>query len=175
MKNIKNDTKDDTKQEVRRFTPIVAKGTEIDEKGVNIGYEKLMNIKITLEEDEKSLDTLVVKVLGIKKEAKALVYSLTKVGGDDLAEVKTTSAINSLQGRVAGLQINRTFGSSGGGMDILIRGVTSVNPERNNQPLIIVDGIALNNDTFSGSVLPSAGTNSPSSSEQLVFQTEQVI
>jgi TonB-linked SusC/RagA family outer membrane protein len=44
-----------------------------------------------------------------------------------------------------------------------------MNPDRDNQPLIIVDGLALNNDTFSGSVLPSAGSNSPSSSEQFSF------
>ena len=44
-----------------------------------------------------------------------------------------------------------------------------MNPDRNNQPLIIVDGLALNNDTFSGSVLPSAGSNSPNSAEQFSF------
>jgi len=67
------------------------------------------------------------------------------------------------------LQVSQTSGSSGAGVDILIRGVTSVNPNRNNQPLIIVDGLAMDNDTFSGNVLPSAGSHSPGSAEQFSF------
>ena len=126
-------------------------------------------VNVTLNEDSNELDEVVVTAFGITKSTKELGYSVSQVKTADLDLAGQTSAVEALQGRVAGLQINRTSGSSGGGMDILIRGVTSVNPERNNQPLIIVDGIALNNDTFSGSVLPSAGTNSPSSSEQFSF------
>lgn len=126
-------------------------------------------VNVSLIEDANELDEVVVTAFGITKSTKELGYSVSQVKTADLDLSGQTSAVGALQGRVAGLQINRTSGSSGGGMDILIRGVTSVNPERNNQPLIIVDGIALNNDTFSGSVLPSAGTNSPSSSEQFSF------
>lgn len=126
-------------------------------------------VNVSLVEDANELDEVVVTAFGITKSTKELGYSVSQVKTADLDLSGQTSAVGALQGRVAGLQINRTSGSSGGGMDILIRGVTSVNPERNNQPLIIVDGIALNNDTFSGSVLPSAGTNSPSSSEQFSF------
>ncbi|MCK5678936.1 MAG: carboxypeptidase-like regulatory domain-containing protein, partial [Flavobacteriaceae bacterium] len=126
-------------------------------------------LNVTLQEDSNELDEVVVTAFGISKPSKELGYSVSQVKTADLDLAGQTSAVEALQGRVAGLQINRTSGSAGGGLDILIRGVTSVNPERNNQPLIIVDGIALNNDTFSGSVLPSAGTNSPSSDEQFSF------
>jgi TonB-linked SusC/RagA family outer membrane protein len=136
------------------------------EKEVKVIGSKL---NVILEEDASILDEVVVTAFGIKKKEKSLGYSVQQVQASDLDSKGQTSAISALQGRVAGVQINQSSGSSGGGLDILIRGVTSVNPDRNNQPLIIVDGLALNNDTFSGSVLPSAGSNSPSSSEQFSF------
>ena len=107
-------------------------------------------LNVTLEEDANQLDEVVVTAFGIKKETKELGYSVTQVNTKDLELAGQTDALSALQGRVAGLQINQTSGASGGGVDILIRGITSVNPDRNNQPLIIIDGLALDNDTFSG-------------------------
>jgi len=127
-------------------------------------------LNVSLEEDTNALDEIVVTAFGIKKEIRELGYSITQVKAEDLELAGQTNAIEALQGRVAGLSINRASGSAGGGIDILIRGVTSVNPGRSNQPLIIIDGLALDNDTFSGSgILPSAGSNSPSASEQFSF------
>ncbi|ADY30314.1 SusC/RagA family TonB-linked outer membrane protein [Cellulophaga lytica] len=134
-----------------------------------ITVEATSVINVTLEEDASLLDEVVVTAFGVEKKEKSLGYSVTQVKSEDLNLSGQANALEALQGRVAGVQINRTSGSSGGGVDILIRGVTSVNPDRSNQPLIIVDGIALNNDTFSGNVSPSAGSNSPSSSEQFSF------
>ncbi|MEP0212354.1 MAG: SusC/RagA family TonB-linked outer membrane protein, partial [Cellulophaga sp.] len=136
-------------------------------KEVTVGTTTVVNV--TLEEDASQLDEVVVTAFGVEKKEKSLGYSVTQVKSEDLNLTGQANALEALQGRVAGVQINRTSGSSGGGVDILIRGVTSVNPDRSNQPLIIVDGIALNNDTFSGNVSPSAGSNSPSSSEQFSF------
>lgn len=125
---------------------------------------------IVLEEDSDILEEVVVTAFGLKKKEKSLGYSVQKVDAESLNNSGRTNAISALQGRVAGLQINNTSGSAGGGVDILIRGVTSVNPNRNNQPLIIIDGLALDNDTFSGSgLLPSEGSNSPSAAEQFSF------
>jgi TonB-linked SusC/RagA family outer membrane protein len=126
-------------------------------------------LNLTLLEDASQLDEIVVTAFGIQKETKELGYSVSQIKTSELDLAGQTNPISALQGRVAGLQINRTSGSVGGGVDILIRGVTSVNPSRNNQPLIIVDGIALNNDTFSGDVRPSAGSNSTNSAEQFSF------
>ena len=126
-------------------------------------------LDVVLEEDSSELDEIVVTAFGIKKEERSLGYSVQQVKSEDIELKGQTSAISALQGRIAGVQISQSSGASGGGLDILIRGVTSVNPNRSNQPLIIVDGLALNNDTFSGNVLPSAGSNSPSSSEQFSF------
>jgi len=126
-------------------------------------------LDITMAESFNYIDEVVVTAFGIKKETRELGYSVSKVESKDLNLAGQPNAITALQGRVAGLQINQTSGSSGGGVDILIRGVTSVDPSRNNQPLIIVDGLALNNETFAGEVRPSAGSNSVSSAEQFAF------
>ncbi|QLG44039.1 SusC/RagA family TonB-linked outer membrane protein [Costertonia aggregata] len=134
---------------------------------VTIGTES--SLSITMQEDSQVLDEVVVTAFGVEQKQKSLGYSLTQVKAEDVNLIGQANPIETLQGRVAGVQINRTSGSAGGGVDILIRGVTSVNPNRNNQPLIIVDGIALNNDTFSGEVRPSAGSNSPNSAEQFAF------
>ncbi|MDC9724070.1 MAG: SusC/RagA family TonB-linked outer membrane protein [Urechidicola sp.] len=115
---------------------------------------------ITLEEDATQLDEVVVTAFGITKSTKELGYSVTQVKTEDLNMSGQVSAVGALQGRVAGLRIQNTSGSAAGGIDILIRGMTSVNPGRSNQPLIIVDGIAIDNQTTGGSeLLPSAGSN----------------
>ncbi len=107
-------------------------------------------INIALEEDTTSLDTVVVTALGIKREAKALGYSLTKVDGDDLSTVKTASVINSLQGRVAGVNISTSSSGTAGSSRVIIRGASSLTG--NNQPLYVVDGIPIINFT-NGSVV----------------------
>jgi TonB-linked SusC/RagA family outer membrane protein len=136
-------------------------------KDVTVGSATTLNV--VLEEDSTQLDEVVVTAFGVEQKQKSLGYSVTKVNTEDLNLAGQANPIESLQGRVAGVQINRSSGTSGGGVDILIRGVTSINPNRSNQPLIIVDGLALDNDTFSGEVRPSAGSNSPNSSEQFAF------
>ncbi|MEQ9582497.1 MAG: TonB-dependent receptor plug domain-containing protein, partial [Arenibacter sp.] len=138
-------------------------------KSQDITVTSNAELSIVLSEDASALDEVVVTAFGVEKKQKSLGYSVTQVNTADLNLAGQSNPMESLQGRVAGVQINRTSGSSGGGVDILIRGITSVNPSRSNQPLIVVDGIALNNDTFSGEVRPSAGSNSASSSEQFAF------
>jgi TonB-linked SusC/RagA family outer membrane protein len=124
---------------------------------------------VTMTEDANQLDEVIITAFGIKKSEKSLGYAVQKVNADDLNLQGQTNALEALQGRISGVQINRSSGSVGGGVDILIRGITSVDPSRDNQPLIVVDGVALNNDTFSGNVLPSTGSNATGSSEQFSF------
>ncbi|WP_188653771.1 SusC/RagA family TonB-linked outer membrane protein [Yeosuana aromativorans] len=107
-------------------------------------------INMALEEDATSLDEVVVTALGIKRESKALGYSLAKVDGDEMSTVKTASAINSLQGRVAGVNISTTSAGAAGSSRVVIRGASSLTG--NNQPLYVVDGIPIINNT-NGSVV----------------------
>ncbi|WP_456376306.1 SusC/RagA family TonB-linked outer membrane protein [Lutibacter sp.] len=107
-------------------------------------------INIALESDANALDEVVVTALGIKRETKALGYSLTKVGGDDIAQVKTTSAINSLQGRVAGVNISTGSTGAAGSSRVIIRGASSLTGD--NQPLYVIDGIPMINNTKGSAV-----------------------
>ncbi len=107
-------------------------------------------INIALETDANALDEVVITALGIKKDAKALGYSLTKVGGDEISQVKTASAINSLQGRVAGVNISTSSTGAAGSSRVIIRGASSLTGS--NQPLYVVDGIPIINNT-NGSVV----------------------
>lgn len=112
------------------------------------GANQIINVE--LEEDATSLDEVVVTALGIKRESKALGYSITKVEGDEVSQVKTASAINSLQGRVAGVNISTSSSGASGSSRVIIRGASSLTG--NNQPLYVVDGIPIINNT-NGSVV----------------------
>ncbi|WP_373941540.1 TonB-dependent receptor plug domain-containing protein [Polaribacter sejongensis] len=107
-------------------------------------------INAALEADATGLDEIVVTALGIKRAAKSLGYSLTEVGGEDMSAVKSTSAVNSLQGRVAGVNISAGSGGAAGSSRVIIRGASSLTG--NNQPLYVIDGIPIINNT-NGSVV----------------------
>lgn len=108
------------------------------------------NVNVAMEEDATSLDEVVVTALGIKRESKALGYSLTQVDGDEVSQVKTASAVNSLQGRVAGVNVSTSSSGASGSSRVIIRGASSLTG--NNQPLYVVDGIPIINNT-NGSVV----------------------
>lgn len=139
-------------------------------KEVTIGSNTTLSI--VLEEDASALDEVVVTgAFGIETKEKELGYSVTKVNTADINLVGQNDPMTALQGRVAGLQISQTSGAAGGGVDILIRGISSMNPNQNNQPLIVIDGVSINNDTFSGDILPAAGSNATGSNEQFSFSS----
>lgn len=92
-----------------------------------------------------SIDPVVVTALGVSREEKALGYATQQVSGDALDKAREVNVVNSLQGKVAGVQIT---GSSnlGGSSRIVIRGANSITG--NNQPLFVVDGVPLDNSNF---------------------------
>ncbi|MDH6309502.1 TonB-linked SusC/RagA family outer membrane protein [Dysgonomonas sp. PFB1-18] len=108
-------------------------------------------LDITLEEDSKMLDDVVVTALGIKRERKALGYGVDEVKGDALTKAKETNVINSMAGRVAGLVVSQTAGGPSGSTRVILRGSTEMTG--NNQPLYVIDGVPLDNTNYG-----SAGT-----------------
>ncbi|MDR3129566.1 MAG: SusC/RagA family TonB-linked outer membrane protein [Tannerellaceae bacterium] len=101
---------------------------------------------IILVENSQALDEVVVTALGIKREKKALGYAMQEVKGDKLSETRDANVANALAGKVAGVQIRSNGTGVGGSTKILIRGNNSI--AGNNQPLIVVDGVPI--DNFSG-------------------------
>lgn len=101
-------------------------------------------VDISLGEDASQLDEVVVTALGIRKETKALGYSVTQVGSEEIATVKTVNGINSLQGKIAGVNITQNSTGAAGSSRVIIRGNSTLTG--NNQPLYVVDGIPIGND-----------------------------
>ena len=101
-------------------------------------------INAALEESSEALDEIVITALGIKKSTKAVGYSLTQLKGEEISNVKTTNAINSLQGKIAGVNITTNATGAAGSSRVVIRGASSLSG--NNQPLYVVDGIPIGNN-----------------------------
>ena len=100
-------------------------------------------INVSMVVSTLAVDEVVVTALGIRRERKALGYSVQDIKGDDLMMAKETNVINSLSGKIAGLQLIKSGNGIGGSTKINIRGNSSL--VGNNQPLIVVDGIPMDN------------------------------
>ena len=88
---------------------------------------------------------VVVTALGIKREKKSLGYAVQELKGETLVSAKEPNLANALSGKVAGLQVIRSSDGPAGSSKILLRGSNSLTGS--NQPLIVVDGIPIDNFT----------------------------
>ena len=113
-------------------------------------------VDVILADDTEMLQETVVTALGIKKDRKALGYSVTEVKSDELLRNKQTNVINSLAGKVPGVNVTQSSGAAGAGASIIIRGANSTSEGRDNTPLFVVDGIIYDNST---SVIGNSGTD----------------
>ena len=111
---------------------------------VTVGSSNTINVQ--LEEDVEQLGEIVVTALGIKKTRKSLTYAAQDIDADELSKAKQTNPVNSLSGKVAGVNITRSASGAGGSVKVVLRGNSSIG---NNQPLYVVDGIPLSNPTAS--------------------------
>lgn len=108
---------------------------------VDINSRKVINI--TMKEDSKQLETVVVTAMGIKRKSKSLTYATQSISNKDLTRVQDANFVNALQGKTAGLTITPNSGGAGSASKILLRGNASI--QGNNSPLIVVDGVPMNN------------------------------
>jgi len=111
-------------------------------KTINILVADGADYDVSLQPDSL-LDEVVVTALGIERNTKALGYSVTQVGGEEINEIKSTNAINALQGKIAGVQISGNSAGAKGSTRVIIRGNSSLNG--NNMPLYVIDGIPIDN------------------------------
>lgn len=100
-------------------------------------------INVDMVSDSQKIDEVVVTAMGIQRKAKSLTYATQQVSNQELTRAKDANMINSLQGKAAGLVITPNATGSGGSSKIILRGNKSA--FGNNQPLIVVDGIPMNN------------------------------
>jgi TonB-linked SusC/RagA family outer membrane protein len=124
---------------------------------VNLGNQSVYDLN--MKPDVRNLEMVVVTALGIKRDAKKLGYSTATVNTEELTTNRTTNLGNSLQGKVAGLNVTPPASGPGGSTKIRIRGQSSFGG--NNSPLIIVNGIPINNSSVSAGGSNGNGTGNP--------------
>ena len=115
-------------------------------------------INISMTPDIKSLDELVVTALGIERSSRGLGYSTTKVNADELVINRTPNVMNALQGKIAGVNISSLGTGPGGTSKIRIRGQSSISGQNN--PLIVINGVPIDNTNFGTNPNNQASDNS---------------
>tara|TARA_R110000765_G_scaffold89215_3_gene170362 strand:+ start:2658 stop:5837 length:3180 start_codon:yes stop_codon:yes gene_type:complete len=111
---------------------------------------------ISLEPDSQQLDEVVVTALGIEREKKSLGYASQELNNDEVVQAREPNLLNSMSGKVAGLQITNSPTGLGGSARVSIRGDASLNIN-GNSPLFIVDGTPISNEIVGSS---GSGTQS---------------
>ena len=98
---------------------------------------------VRMAEDNTALSEVVVTALGIKKEAKSLSYNVQQIGNSEIMTVQDANFVNSLNGKVAGVQINANASGVGGSSRVVMRGSKSI--DGNNNVLYVIDGVPMVN------------------------------
>ena len=118
----------------------------MESQTIAVGDETVVNV--VMQESSIGLGEVVVTALGRSKESKKLGFSADQLKGADMAVTRQINPVNSLQGKVAGLQIDQGIGGQFGSSRIVIRGNSTLG--KNNQPIFVVDGVIVDNDAFTG-------------------------
>lgn len=113
-------------------------------------------LDIGLKENTTELNNVVVTAYGIEQERREVNYGVQQVEGKELIDSRQTNVVNALQGKIAGVNITSSGGAPGEGAAIVIRGGTSLDGD--NQPLFVIDGITMDNNSFTESTLPGGGS-----------------
>ncbi len=103
-------------------------------------------VAISMKPTDNTIGEVVVTAMDIKRNPRELGYSVQKVAGAEIQETQRENFLNSLQGRVAGLTLDQTSGVAGSSSSIVLRGFNSLS--LSNQPLYVVDGVIMDNQTI---------------------------
>ena len=116
--------------------------------GYKLKEERAANgMQVRLDPDSNALTEVVVTALGIKKEAKSLSYNVQQVNSEGIMKVQDANFVNSLNGKVAGVQINANASGIGGSSRVVMRGAKSI--DGNNNVLYVIDGVPMVNSQSS--------------------------
>lgn len=125
---------------------------------------------VTLDEDVSQLGEVVITALGIEKSTKGLGFSTVKVDPDDVTVNRSANFMQSLQGKVSGVNISGMATGAGGSSQIRIRGQSAFAGA--NSPLIVVDGIPISNDRQYGG---TQGANNSDAGDGLLSINPDII
>ncbi|WP_441000335.1 SusC/RagA family TonB-linked outer membrane protein [Fodinibius sp. SL11] len=131
-----------------------------------IGYQERIvaingrtTINVELQSQVQTFDDVVVTAFGVEQEEKELGYSVQQIDSEELTVGKNENVVSSLQAKVSGVQITNTGGAPGSSSRILIRGISSLDPSADNQPLFVVDGVPIDNSTVEAGDTPRGLSN----------------
>ncbi|WP_158267050.1 SusC/RagA family TonB-linked outer membrane protein [Chitinophaga niastensis] len=108
---------------------------------IKVGHE--LSLHISLVENSKQINEVIVTALGIKRDKRMLTYSVQEVKGVTLVDAKQDNLVNSMAGKISGVQITNSSGIPGSSARIVVRGTTSLVGD--NQALFVVDGVPMDN------------------------------
>ncbi|WP_460982869.1 SusC/RagA family TonB-linked outer membrane protein [Spirosoma fluminis] len=126
--------------------------------GQEIAVGNRTQLTISLQEANQSLNEVVVTALGIKKEAKTLGYATATVSPEQITTNRTVNFVNALQGKIAGVNISSLGTGAAGTSKIRIRGQSSFSGQNN--PLIVINGVPVDNTNFGQNNGNTGGDNS---------------
>ena len=106
---------------------------------IKLGNKRVFKVKLA--DDSIMMEGTVVTALGIKRSEKALSYNVQEIKADDLVSNKDANFINSLNGKVAGLNINASSSGVGGATKVIMRGQKSISQSSN--ALYVIDGVPM--------------------------------
>ena len=108
---------------------------------VKVGSQSV--IDVTMHDDTETLGEVVVTAMGQSQEKSKLNFSVSELKADDVTAGQSANFVNSLQGKVAGLQVSNAGGSPNSDSQIVIRAISSINSAQSNEPLFVIDGMAV--------------------------------
>ena len=120
-----------------------------------VALEGRRQLAVTLNSSTHDMSAVVVTALGITKQSRGLGYSATSVKPDELTVNRTPNVMNALQGKIAGVNISSLGTGPGGTSKIRIRGQSSISGQNN--PLIVINGVPIDNSNFSEGTINTRG------------------
>lgn len=106
-------------------------------------------INVTMTESAEALEEVVVTGFGRKVEKRSATFAVQQVGGEEMTAARESNIVNSLSGKVAGVQITNSSGAVGSSSRVVLRGAASITG--NNQPLYVVNGVPLESGNYGNS------------------------
>lgn len=108
-------------------------------KEVKVGNRSVVDV--VLDENSQLLEEVVVTAMGQSQVKSKLNFGVQELKSDEVVAGQSTNFVNSLQGKIAGVQVSTAGGSPNSASQIVIRAISSINPAQNNEPLFVIDGM----------------------------------
>ncbi len=108
-------------------------------KEVKVGNRSVVDV--VLDENSQLLEEVVVTAMGQSQAKSKLNFGVQELKSDEVVAGQSTNFVNSLQGKIAGVQVSTAGGSPNSASQIVIRAISSINPAQNNEPLFVIDGM----------------------------------